>query len=114
MRKYRRWMGALAAVGLGANSAWAGGVVNATITKVEVENNGEFFFYLSSNIANGPSCGQVTPNAFAVDGTTAQGRVQVSVILAAYALGKTVNMGGTGTCSVHPSFETLSDFYTSD
>ena len=101
---------------LGCVEAQAGGATNVTITKIEAESQGHFFFYLSSNISGSPACVDLTTyaNRLVVDGSTAAGKVVVSMVEVAYALGKTVTLAGNNQCDVHANIETISDIFTTN
>jgi len=92
----------------------AGSFSNVTITRIEAETNGHFFVYLSANITNGPSCGQVNPNAFALDASTEAGKAMMAMMIAAYTLNKTVTGIGSNVCDVHGNYETIFDMYTTN
>ena len=47
---------------------------------------------------------------FAIDGSTAAGKVQVAGMLTAIAMGRRVTILGTGACSVWPDTETVNYF----
>jgi hypothetical protein len=94
--------------------AHAGSAYNVTITHIEAEPQGHFFFYVSSPISNSPSCAAQPATGFVVDGSTAGGRVVVSLVVEAYALGKTLSMGGSNACDVHSGYETIGDIYTTN
>ncbi len=102
---------------LGGVEARAGGASNVTITKIGAEPQGNFFFYLSSNISGSPAC-VVDPatygNIFVVDGTTPGGKVVISMVQVAYALGKTVTMSGSNLCDVHAGVETIAEIHTTN
>lgn len=92
----------------------AGSAPGVTIAKIEADDNGLFFVYLSANISNVAVCGQSQPNAFAVDSSTAGGKIMVTVIAEAYALGKSVEAVGSGVCSVYATYESLHYVITQD
>ena len=109
--------GMLAAVLLlGGVEAQAGGASNVTITRIEAEPQGHFFLYLSSNISGSPTCITLPAdaNVFVVDGTTAGGKVVISLVQVAYSLGKTVTMSGSNLCDVHAGVETIADIFTTN
>ena len=54
-----------------------------------------------------PSCASTNPNRWAMDPTTANGQGQIALIRFAAALGKTVAIIGTGTCSLWTDTETV-------
>jgi len=58
---------------------------------------------------NVPACATESAR-FAINGTTAAGKVQVATMLMAIALGKKIYVWGTGTCSVWADTETI-DFF---
>ena len=99
---------------LGGHAVAGGTVTGTTITHIEAEPNGHFFFYLAKNISSSPACALQPATGFVVDGTTAAGRIIVSLVQTAYSLGKTVNVAGPGTCSVHAGYEDVSDVYTTN
>jgi hypothetical protein len=98
---------------LGSVEARAGSASNVTITRIEAEAQGHFFVYLSSAVQGSPSCASSQPG-FVVDGTTAGGRVVITLIEEAYAMGKTLTISGNNLCDVHAGYETLWDIYTTN
>ena len=56
-----------------------------------------------------PACATVK-SRFAIDGTTSAGKVQIAALLTAIAMGKQINIWGTGTCSIWGDTETISFF----
>jgi hypothetical protein len=105
---------AAAALLICSGGAHAGAVFNVTITRIEAEPQGHFFVYLSQPITNGPSCVSQPQQGFVVDGTTAGGKVVISLLQTAYALGKTLSAGGNNACDVHGGWETIGDVYTTN
>jgi hypothetical protein len=99
---------------LGSVVSRAGGATNVTITRIEAEPQGHFFFYLSSAIQGSPSCASQPATGFVVDGTTAGGKVVITLVVTAYTMGKTLSMGGNNLCDVHAGFETISDIFTTN
>lgn len=99
---------------LGCAASWAGGASNVTITRIEAETQGHFFFYVSSPIQGSPSCASQPATGFVVDGTTAGGKVVLTLIETAYSMGKTLTMAGNNLCDVHSGFETISDIFTTN
>lgn len=61
-----------------------------------------------------PSCASTQPTRFALDATTAAGKVQLAGLLTAYAAGKPVGIIGTGVCSAYGDSETISYFHLVD
>jgi hypothetical protein len=92
--------------------AHAGSVTNVTITSIEANAQGQFLIYVSTTISNSASCAAQPAKGFIVDGTTSAGTVVVSAAELAFTLGKTVEVSGDNTCSVHSGYETLSDIAT--
>jgi hypothetical protein len=98
-----------------ATAAYAGGSIsNTTVSKIEADGSGQFIVYFAGTISGGPSCAASETGVMAVDGTTASGKVEITAITVAYAMGKTLIAHGTGTCTVLSNEETLSDFLTTD
>jgi hypothetical protein len=82
---------------------------------VHFMSNGVVIAYTSgTKVGSTPSCAASYPNRFALDGTSAGGKVQVAGLLAAYAAGKAVIIIGSGDCSVYGDTETISYFFTAD
>ena len=75
---------------------------------------GQVMVSTSGTRASVPSCGSSHPRQFAFDSTTAAGRAQLSVLLTAYASGKSVRIIGTALCDVVGDTETINYFYTVD
>jgi hypothetical protein len=102
--------GAIFATGvllLGSVDADAGSATQVTITRIEAQDRGHFFFYLSSPILKSPSCASQPATAFVVDGSTYAGGVIITVVLEAYSLGKLVIATGHNSCKVHAGYEDL-------
>jgi len=97
-----------------SENSQAGSASGVTIAKIEADDSGLFFVYLSANISNVAACGQTQPNAFAIDSSTAGGKIMITVISEAYALGKSVEVEGSGTCSLYPVYESLHYVITQD
>ena len=105
---------ALLAMWAACGIAYAGGASNVTITHIEAEPNGHFFFYLSTPISGSPACASQPATGFVIDGTTAGGKVVLAMVETAYSLEKTVTMSGNGACDVHAGFETIADISTTN
>jgi hypothetical protein len=54
-----------------------------------------------------PSCQTNTSYSYVFDGTTEEGKMTLSVVLAAYAAQKDVWLGGKNTCSLYGGIEDL-------
>jgi hypothetical protein len=69
--------------------------------------NGVVIVYYDGGSRTGaPACATVNER-FAVDGTTAGGKIQVAGLLTAYTGGKTVHLWGNGTCTAYGDTETI-------
>ena len=88
---------------------------NGVLSLMHFMSNGVVLVYTSGTRSTDlPACASSEPTRFAVDGTTAGGKVQVAGLLAAYATGKTVAIFGTGDCGVYGDTESISYFHTVD
>ena len=94
--------------------AYAGSAGSGVLSTVHFMSNGVVLLYTSGTRADVPQCAANFPSRFAVDATSAGGKVQLSGLLAAYATGKRVTIIGTGNCSAYGDSETISYFYTND
>jgi hypothetical protein len=88
-------------------SAW-GGTYSGTINAVSADNSvtGGWYFVYTGAISGSPSCA-TDGNRFVIDPTTPKGQAMIATVLAAFSLGKSVNIVGTGDCSVEGSDEAL-------
>jgi len=100
----------LAAIG---SVAFAGSAGPTTISTVHFMDSGVVLFYIDANHNDAPACASYGPR-FAINGTTAGGKVQLSGLLASYAMGKKIFIYGTGDCVAYSGTETVSYFYTID
>lgn len=84
---------ALSLFSFNANAGSAAGkVTGVTATRAAL-----WAFSVGTNIGR-PAC--ATTNDFAIDNSTAAGKVMIASILAAQAAGLVVNVSGTGNCDV--------------
>jgi len=91
-------------------NAHAGSAGPGTLSNVHFMGTGIVITYTSGSRTNVPACATGQPSRFAIDATTATGKVHLSGILAAHAAGKTVRIFGTGNCSVFGDTESVSYF----
>ena len=98
---------------LAANSH-AGSATSGVLSTLHFMSNGIVIAYTSGARSDIPPCAVNHPSRFAVDGTSAGGKVQVSGLFAAYTSGKQVIIIGTGDCSAYGDTETINYFYTVD
>jgi hypothetical protein len=87
-----------------AGTAGPGNPVN-----VYFMSNGVALIPMDVGQQNSPSCA-TQGTRFAIDGSTAPGKVQIAALLTAIAMGKQIVVWGTGTCSVWGDTETVSFF----
>jgi len=88
----------------------AAGAGGGQITGYIGQFNGIAFFNLAGR-SDVPSCATSYPNRWIVDATTPAGAALLSSVLTAYALGKTVNVQGSGDCRLGYSTEAVSYIY---
>lgn len=95
--------------------ASAGSAGRGTLSLVHFIRNGVVIAYTDGARADVPSCAVSQPRRFAVDATSSEGKVLLSGLLSAYALGKQVTVVGAGTClPQQEDTEAISYFYTED
>ena len=93
---------------------WAGpgeaGVINGSVTAVSSGVYGAapyLIVFTSNTVTAQPACGTAGGlRAMIIFVDSEAGREMSSIAKAAYFTGATVTIAGTGTCTVHPSFET--------
>lgn len=107
--------GTVFAAGIFAAAASAGSQPSALVAHVQggqaiPGGAGPFFIYFAANNTNAAACA-TSKNVFSIDPTTDQGRVAISVVMAAYIGGKTVWATGAGTCNLYNGVEDLSNVY---
>lgn len=73
-------------------------------------NNGTLLIPTDGVRADVPACAATQAGRFAIDGSTAAGKVQVAGMLSAIAMGRKVAVWGTGARSVWPDTETVNFF----
>lgn len=95
-------------------NALAGNAGAGTLNTVHFMGNGVVIVYTNGARSGVPSCASNNPSRFALDGTSAGGKVQLAGPLSAYATGKRVTIIGADNCSVYGDSETISYFYTND
>jgi len=91
-------------------NAYAGSAGAGTLSNLHFMGNGVVILYTSGARTGVPACATTQPNRFAIDGTTAAGKVHLAGVLAAHAAGKTVYIFGTGNCSNFPDTESVNYF----
>jgi hypothetical protein len=106
------------AVGVPQN-AIAGTVSGARITKLGGAEAQAFFVYVDIAPTNVPACATETSSVrrFAVDPGTPGGKAEIAAIIAAFAAGRTIDIGGRGqfpaafpgaqACNVWSTTETI-------
>ncbi len=76
--------------------------------------NGALFMWTNRVHSDPTVCGANLRSRFAIDGTTAAGKVQVAALLAAYSMGKKITIQSTETSLVWSDTETVSFFQIID
>jgi hypothetical protein len=104
----------LAAGMLAASTASAGTADVGSPNNPYFMTNGVVLFWTTGTRANIPDCGKGNASRFAVNGSTAAGKVQVAALLAAYSMGKKIAVWGTGDCEVWHDTETVNFFQMLD
>jgi hypothetical protein len=104
---------------LGSGVAIAGGAAyNVTVIAVQasVAGTGIFVVYLSAALSGQPSCanGAGASTLLIIDPNTAPGRAALAAASIAYSLGKTVDVWGSGTCTLTSNNENLLAIQTTD
>jgi len=103
-----------------ASSVFAGGSSSAgKISNLHFMKNGALLFSHTGNRTNtttDDACVMAQRQEWAIDGSTEQGRTQISGLLIAYSMGKNITVYGLGKCldEVHKTRETVDYFYTND
>lgn len=91
--------------------AQAGSVANATIVQLVPESPNGFFIYVNVAPPSGttPSCATETLSAYryVVDLTTDAGKATVATALMVFAMKSSIDIVGTGNCSVWSDTETV-------
>lgn len=92
-----------------SNYASASSVSVTQITRVLVgpQYGNKVILAVSTKAADIPSCQTNSRYNYVFDGTTAVGKITLSVVLAAYAAQKDVWLGGGDNCSLHNVIESL-------
>lgn len=86
--------------------AFAGGS-SGPVTNPFTMNSGQGYFFFNAGAVGGkPACSAASPT-WAVDLSTPAGRSIQALVLTAYALGKSVSVTGTASCSVWSDRETV-------
>ncbi len=85
-----------------------------SVSYVHVMSNGIVMFLMTGTRGAVPTCATPQPTRWAFNGTTAAGQAKLSVLLTAYASGKSITVYGTGTCPDYSDTETLDWFVTTD
>ncbi|MEE8057132.1 MAG: hypothetical protein V3T17_04765 [Pseudomonadales bacterium] len=92
-------------------NSYAAGYAWGTLYDVHFTGSGAVIAYINGPRQNVPTCAVSFPNRFAIDGTSAAGKVQVSGLLSAYLTQKVVVITGTGDCVATGTEETINYFY---
>jgi hypothetical protein len=96
--------------------ASAGNTKAGTISLLHFMKNGAVLFTTSglhNHLATDQQCVLSQPRNWALSASTNQGKVQLSGLLSAFAMGKKIVVYGTGNCdsTVHSDRETVDYFY---
>jgi hypothetical protein len=89
--------------------SFASNIGNTKITRVLVgpHYGKNVILTISVKATELPSCQTNKGYSYVFDGTTASGKMTLSVVLAAYAAQKDVWLAGTNTCSLYGGIENL-------
>ena len=90
---------------------YAGSAGSGVLYNFHFMNNGVVIVYTTGTRTGVPSCATNQPLRFAVDATTAGGKVQLSGLLSAHAAQKPVVITGRGQCDAYGDTETISYVY---
>src|SRR6266568_7894724 len=96
----------LAATMFAAGGAQAGNADAGNLNNPYFMNNGVLLLPTDGARSGVPACATIGYR-FAIDASTAAGKVQAAGILTAFAMGKKVAIIGTGVCSVWGDTETV-------
>ena len=96
------------------SNAFAGSATFGTLSTVHTFANGVVLVYTNGSRSEVPACATNQPARFAINGSTAGGKVLAAAIFANYSLGKQVTIIGSGTCDVYGDTESISYIYTND
>lgn len=110
----RRQIMIVAGVLLGGlhTNTWAQSSVSGTTIAMHDTNPYVMFVYVNQTPTNSPACHTAAAgNRYAIDISQTYGRVQAAEVMEAQATGRTVDIGGTGTCNVWADTDTL-DYIT--
>lgn len=94
--------------------AHASDASTGTITQLQAPQNGAVIFVHSGTRTTPPSCGVAYGTRWVIDASTPQGQSQLSVLLTAYALHKSITIHGTGICNIWGDTETASILLIND
>jgi len=97
---------------IGTVCAQAGTATNVNVTNIEANSQGQFLLWLSNAMIHSPSCAVQPAIQVIVDGNTAGGKLMISVVESAFALGKVLVVTGSNACDVHSGYETVTDIAT--
>jgi len=86
------------------NASSAGG---GSITQLQAPPNGAVIFVHSGTRTAPPACGAGYGTRWVIDASTLQGQSQLSVLLTAYSLHKSISIQGTGACDIWGDTETV-------
>lgn len=95
-------------------TAYGGDALMGTLSQPHFMANGVVLVSSDGQRLGTPTCAQGSPTRFAIDASTAAGKVQLAGLLSAHATGKPVRIIGTGACSIYSDSETISYFYIGD
>lgn len=87
-----------------AMTAHGGSALPGTLHGLHFMSTGVVLVSTDGQRSGIPSCASTQPTRFALDATTAAGKVQLAGLLTAYAAGKPVGIIGTGVCSAYGGF----------
>lgn len=100
---------ALAACFCVAANAGSTGQVRAK--NIHFMPNGVVLFWFDGTHQSPPACATIR-NRFAINGSTAAGKVQVAGLLSAYSMGRSVVIVGKGNCDAWGDTESVNYFLT--
>ena len=90
-----------------AGPAAASSAGTGNISYISGMSNGALLFQTDGARTATPSCqAPQVPTRFAIDASTVSGQAEASALLTAYALGKKIEVMGTGACSIWSDTET--------
>lgn len=75
-----------------------------------MENGAVIFYHSAARVGTIPACAQSQSGRWVIDGSTEGGKIQVSGMLSAYAMGKSIRVIGNASCGIWDNTETVSYF----